>query len=254
MYSLLLLDDEDEIRNGLKNYFPWQTIGFQVAADFGCAADAIGYLRDHSVDAILTDIRMPDMDGIAFIRRIREMQNHVPIVVLSGYRDFDYAQQVMALGVKHYMVKPTHHSKLTETFLNIRQELDAKNALEQSAPAAEADGPNDLIHEIKRFIRSHLETASLDGVAFHFRMNANYLSSYFHQKTREKFSDYLLRIRMKEAARLLQETDQPVSDISRQVGYMASNSFTRSFRAFFSVTPKDYRKLNVRAGQKDERL
>lgn len=240
VYRLVIVDDEYEIRNGLCSYFPWAQVGFEVAADFGTAAQTLSYLQEQPVDAVMTDIRMPDMDGLEMIRQIRLRGLRIPIVVVSGYREFDYAQQAMASGVRHYLVKPTRRQRIMEVYEQIRAELDAEHP-----PAAQsARGESgDMIRRIRKYIEIHYQDATLGSIAAYVKMNPYYLSSFYHQQTGEKLSDYLLAIRMKQAAQLLKNTPMRIQEIGARVGYTTPNSFSRSFHQFFGMTPKDYRAL-----------
>ena len=101
MYTMIVVDDEMEIRRGFCTYFPWQEIGFEIRADFKSAQEAEEYLKEHQTDVLVTDIRMRGMSGIELIEAVRNAGVNMEIVVISGYRDFDYAQRV-----RHYLVKP----------------------------------------------------------------------------------------------------------------------------------------------------
>lgn len=128
MYTMIVVDDEMEIRRGFCTYFPWQEIGFEIRADFKSAQEAEEYLKEHQTDVLVTDIRMRGMSGIELIEAVRNAGVNMEIVVISGYRDFDYAQQVMKMRVRHYLVKPMKYAQIMEVFTEIRQELDAKTA------------------------------------------------------------------------------------------------------------------------------
>lgn len=252
MYSLVIVDDEREIRKGFCNYFPWSEIGFKIVADYESAQEADEYLREHPVDVLVTDIRMQGMSGLELIESLRKRQDKTKVVVISGYRDFEYARQAMKLGVRHYLVKPVKFSQISEVFGEICKELDMERAQQKEAEApAEnvdahpADGqPNEIIRRVKSYVHKHYEDATLESAAKSVKMNPYYLSSYFHQQTNEKFSDYLIRVRMREAARLLTRTSMQIQEVAQRVGYTTANSFSRSFRQYYNVTPKEYRLHN----------
>ena len=245
MYRLMIVDDEYEIRNGLRSYFPWDHVGFEVAADFGSAAEALAYLREQPVDAVLTDVRMPDMDGLEMIRAIRRRGLNMPIVVVSGYREFDYAQQAMACGVRHYVVKPTRTQNLIDVFTQVRKELDEAAApLRSAQPERQGADSTDVVRRIQQYIAIHVQDATLASIADYVRMNPYYLSSFYHQQTGEKLSDYLFGVRMQRAGQLLRETDERIAQIAQEVGYTTSNSFSRGFSQYYGMTPREYRTMN----------
>lgn len=189
MYTMIVVDDEMEIRRGFCTYFPWQEIGFEIRADFKSAQEAEEYLKEHQTDVLVTDIRMRGMSGIELIEAVRNAGVNMEIVVISGYRDFDYAQQVMKMRVRHYLVKPMKYAQIMEVFTEIRQELDAKNGVQnreevkpiQEKTEATKNETNEVIRRVKNYIYDHMEDVTLELAAESVRMNPQYLSSYFHQ-------------------------------------------------------------------------
>lgn len=247
MYKLILVDDEIEIRNGLKNYFPWHDIGFEVVGTFGNAQQALNYIAQNDVDVVLTDIKMPVMDGIELIRRIKELNADIECILLSGYKEFEYAKSAMELGVKNYIVKPTKYQQLCEVFTKLHMELDRKTLSGQNKPE-ESDDSKDanakLIEKVKSFVNQNYKELTLEKTAEHVRLNPYYLSSFFHQHTGEKFYDFVLRIKMKKASELLRKTNKKIYEISEMVGYTNANSFSRTFKNYYNLNPKEYRSIH----------
>ena len=243
MYQMIVIDDEDEIRNGICNYFPWDQVGFQVAADFARASQALAYLSHHDADVILTDIRMPNINGIELIEAIRKKGFENPIVVLSGYAEFEYAKKVMAFGVRHYILKPARFQEIKKAFDMVRQELDEMQSLQArpAAPTALPEKASGIIDACKAYMETEYKTATLNSIAESVHMNPTYLSSLFHQQTGTKLYDYLLNVRMQKAAALLSSSDMSIQEISDAVGYIIANSFTRIFRQQFGISPTEYR-------------
>ena len=101
MYQLVIVEDDYQIRNGLSRFFPWQQLGFQMAGSFENGKDALEFLRQNRIDVVLTDIRMPVMDGLTLAETLKREDICVTIVVISAYRDFDYARRAVNLGIRH---------------------------------------------------------------------------------------------------------------------------------------------------------
>ncbi|MEG2316963.1 MAG: response regulator, partial [Clostridia bacterium] len=95
MYRLILCEDDFQIRSGLEHFFPWQQIGFELCACFENGKQALEYLRRQPADVVLTDIRMPVMDGLALARAMRQEKLPTRVVIISAYRDFEYAREAM---------------------------------------------------------------------------------------------------------------------------------------------------------------
>jgi len=111
----------------------WDNIGFELAATFEDGREAIAYLQENSVDVVLTDIRMRDISGLEVAQYVHEYLPHVKVVIISGYREFDYAKQAVEYNVVHYLVKPTQFDEVENIFKQIKAELDKEKTLEQES-------------------------------------------------------------------------------------------------------------------------
>ncbi|UKS27892.1 response regulator [Paenibacillus sp. HWE-109] len=124
MYKLIIVDDEERIRNGLKKFINWAGLGFDCVADFEDGADAMQYLQHHETDVVLTDIRMAQLSGIELARYVFEQRPRVKVVINSGYAQFEYAKRAIEYKVEHYLIKPTNVDEMRQVFTNIRTALD----------------------------------------------------------------------------------------------------------------------------------
>ena len=104
--KVFLVDDEIAIRENLRNSFPWEEKGYQLVGEAPDGEMALPMLRDLNADILLTDIRMPFMDGIKLCEEVQRTMPWVERIILSGYDDFSYAQKAISLGVKEYLLKP----------------------------------------------------------------------------------------------------------------------------------------------------
>ncbi|MBO9605111.1 MAG: response regulator [Paenibacillaceae bacterium] len=139
MYHLIIVDDEIEIRDGLAA-FAWETLGIVPEGKFAHGLDALQYVSAHPVDIVLTDIRMPFMDGVELMEQLRRRHPYVQVVVLSGYNDFDYAKKALQNGAADYLLKPTSFAALADTFRRLTAKLDAGKQEEQRKAALERKG------------------------------------------------------------------------------------------------------------------
>ena len=235
MLRLIIIDDEREIRYGLENYFPWAEFDMEVCGSFSNAREAIDYVRKEHVDVVLTDIRMPGMSGIEMITELKKIDPEIRFVVISGYRDFSYAVECMKLGVKDYLLKPAKYEDLKKTFLSISQDAHSKR------DRSDEDAGLSPIERTKKYINSNLKEASLEGAANYVQMNQYYLSFLFHDQTGERFIDYIQRVRMEKAKKLLEEGSMSANDIAVSIGYTNANSFSRAFKNYYGLTPKEFK-------------
>ena len=132
MYTLLLVDDEELEREGMEKLIPWEEYGIRLAGTARNGEEGFEIARDIHPDLILTDIKMPLLDGIGMIRKIREEQLETEIVVLSGYGEYEFTSQAMELGVRHYILKPVEEEKIREIMQKAIRELEMKRNQHQA--------------------------------------------------------------------------------------------------------------------------
>lgn len=124
LYRILLADDEEEVRKGIIRKINWEQVGFEVAGDAENGQDALEKIEQLKPDVVMTDIRMPYMDGLALSAKIRQKYPSIKILIFSGYDDFEYAQQAIKLNVTEYILKPVNGEELTEILNRVRENLD----------------------------------------------------------------------------------------------------------------------------------
>lgn len=131
MYRLIIADDEALIRAGLFYRNDWNAMGFEVTAMLEDGSDVLKFLEEQRVDVLLTDICMYQVSGLEVANVIREKYPWMKVVLLSGYREFEYAKEAMHCGVYEYLLKPIDYDKLKEVFAGIKKELDKTQHEEQ---------------------------------------------------------------------------------------------------------------------------
>lgn len=128
MYKVFLVDDEIVIREGIRNNFPWDESGFVLCGEAPDGEIALPMILDLKPDILVTDIRMPFMDGLTLAKKVAQSMPWISIVILSGYDDFEYARQSISLGVKEYMLKPVTAQKLGEVLEGIAVKIAQQRA------------------------------------------------------------------------------------------------------------------------------
>ena len=106
LYRVLLADDEEEIREGIRRKIDWERLGFKLAGSAANGMDALELAEQLRPDVVLTDIKMPYMDGLELCRRLRQLLPASKMVVFSGFDDFEYARQAVGMNVYEYILKP----------------------------------------------------------------------------------------------------------------------------------------------------
>lgn len=244
MFSLIIVDDEEYMTASLKKYITQYHSDLHVVATFNSAEDTLNYLHSASVDIIITDIRMPHMDGLEMLRYVRELLPDAHILVISGYSEFEYAKKACSFGVNDYLLKPIDHQELSNDLDAIVKQLSrtrAEHPSPKAQPAAQ-DTDDSVVQHAKSYIRAHYaDNLSRETVANAVYLDSAYFSRLFKQKTGMSFIEFLTAVRMEKAIELL-STQMSITDIATAVGYLHRNRFIANFRKYSGYTPNDYRR------------
>lgn len=245
MLRLVIVEDESNIRECLENLFPWSSLGISVAAALPNGREAFQFLSSQPADILLTDIRLPGMTGLELVQLLREQQNMIPVIILTGYRQFHYAQQAIRFQVSDFLLKPIKYEELTAAVLRIKEQLipppETAGRETDEESYEDATYHERLIANAKRYILEHLTDASLEGAAVSVSLSPGYFSRLFHKVTGMTFSDYLTGRRMEKAAEHLRSLQYKTYEIALMVGYDNPKNFTRAFKQYYHVTPREFR-------------
>lgn len=124
LYRIMLVDDEEEVRKAIIRKMNWEQLGFVMVGDAENGQDALEKLEQMEPDVVMTDIRMPYMDGLTLTEKIREKYPSVKILIFSGYDDFEYAQRAIKLNAAEYILKPVNGEELSSILKRIKSNLD----------------------------------------------------------------------------------------------------------------------------------
>lgn len=250
MFTALIVEDEPLMREYLMRqltaiHSQWQTSG--------CARDgveALAMLKEKRYDLVITDIKMPRMDGLELAGYIHANQPDTDIIILTGYGEFDYARAAVRAHAADYLLKPLQDAELHDALNRLAMKrMDGRNTPPtvdvQEPPAAQAasDDPSILVQRARAYVRAHFsEPLSLNEVADTLCVNPAYLSSIFKSERGESYSKFVLRLRMERAVLLLQTyAAGKIGDIAAEVGYSSTKHFYAVFKDYFGMTPNEYR-------------
>lgn len=231
--TVLLVDDEPLVRSNLRYALGRLTVPTRIVGEADNGEDALAMYHAKLPDVIVTDIRMPQMDGLELIERIRRTDQATRIIIVSGYADFEYARRAMGRDVTHYLLKPVKAAELETALVDCASGLRPKYGEEI---LSESD-------QVVAYVQAHhAEPLTLDLLAERFSFHPKYLSSLIKNKVGVGFTDFLVQLRIKQAAELLTRTGLDIKIIAARVGYVDPQYFHRVFKKTTGRTPAQFRR------------
>lgn len=245
MYKVLLIDDEQWVLEDLKYIIDWESHGYTIHDVARNTREARRSITKCQPDLIICDIRMPNENGIDFLRHLRNSGNDVYLIFLTALSEFSCAKEAVNLNAFSYLLKPVEGDALEEELEKVKKALVHRNKVESLVKFVDSKMGNDsdIITMMKKdILERYSEKLQLNDYAKEHYMNASYLSQLFKQDTGQSFTNYVLHIRLTKAEQLLRETPLSISDISESVGYTDYGHFSKLFKKYKGVSPKSYRK------------
>lgn len=126
MFKILITEDEKSLLDKMVNNIDWQGYGYQIFQAVN-GLEALSILQDEDIDILVTDIQMPGLDGIELVNKLRENYRDIKVLIISGHAEFEYAQQLIRLGVNEYLLKPFRSQRLLEAVNEIRDSISMEN-------------------------------------------------------------------------------------------------------------------------------
>lgn len=244
MYQVVLIDDEALILEGLKKVVSWERYGCQVVGTAYDAQSGGSLIRELHPDILFTDIRMPGQNGLTMLAGLRSEFPNMQVTVMTGYRDFAYAQEAIRLGVTRFLLKPTKMAEINEAL----EAMTAKLAEQHAAPPEEEEKPQErgagsfLVDSAMEYMRAHYqEKLTLQEVADCCYVSQWHLSKLLNKYMEMSFYDILNSIRIENAKKLLENPMLKIGQIGEMVGYTDAAHFTRTFKKLEGINANEYR-------------
>ncbi|SCY85030.1 two component transcriptional regulator, AraC family [Paenibacillus polysaccharolyticus] len=250
--TILIVDDEPRTREGIRKTLEIWSAGKNRIQTVASGVEAREWLASQPADLLITDVRMPELSGLSLVEAIQHFPGKPAVLIMSGYADFNYAQQAIKLGVVDYLLKPIDKEQLLQTvqkalFLHEQQRriqamqdivdpklVDIRERREQQ--------DNTPIGEALAYIETHLgEPMTMRELADSLHLNSSYFSVLFKEQVGLNFSEYLMRKRVQRAKELLVQTNLPISEIAERVGYQTDKYFIKVFKSLENISPSKYR-------------
>jgi YesN/AraC family two-component response regulator len=181
------------------------------------------------------------MSGLEMLMEMRQKKLKTKIVFFSAHENFHFAQEALELGASHYLLKSSSHNELIRVLSKLKIELDTQNQAPPLWADADLSYNEKIISLIKNYTKEHYKDISLENLTNVVHMNSDYISKFFKKYTNMNFSDYVTKIRMLKAAQLLDDVRYKTYEVSEIVGYSNAFNFTRAFKNYFGISPREYK-------------
>ncbi len=264
MYKVIIIDDEPIIVEGLTKSIPWQRWNCEVVGSALNGIEGLAIIDQLRPDIVITDISMPQMDGLAMIASLKSQYETIEITILTGYRDFEYAQQAVRLGVTRLLLKPSKMDELEEAIegmtanlkrhpavddvyrrmeAGLQQDTEDGDAEEKDAAGAvRSEAGSFIVKNAMTYIREHYkEKLTLSEVADKTYVSQWHLSKLLNKHMEQSFSEILNTVRIEEAKKLLEDPALRIGDIADEVGFLDMAHFSRVFKKICGISANEYR-------------
>lgn len=247
MYDVVLIDDEEIIVKGLSNAFPWKEYACKVTGSASDGQEGLRVIHRLQPQLLITDIRMPNLDGLNMIAALGSEFPNLKIIVLTAYRNFDYAQQAIRLGVHRYLLKPSRMEELHEAVKSATEDLkqhEVKHNQEkqEALPSTDNEASSLIVQKALAYLDDNfVSPLTLDDVAQKVYVSQWHLSKLINRHTGKSFFELINDRRIQSAKDLLQKPELRVSDVALMVGYQDTAHFCRIFKKLTGKSPMVYR-------------
>lgn len=245
--KVIVADDERLIANNIAHRIEQTNAAFEVVARAGTGAEALELAREMLPDVVFSDIKMPEMDGIELISRLRALNPAILCVIVSGYNDFEYTRGAIRNSAVDYLLKPVNPDELKQLLGQLEATMLARE--QQIVPRREAS-PAELVDNVLIYLRENYDKPiDFSAIADMQAISSSYLTRLFHDRVGTSPSKYLTDYRMSMARKLLVDSQLSVKEIAERVGYPDPFHFSKSFKNLFGVSPAQYREGKTESGE-----
>ncbi len=245
MYRVVLIDDEKIIVDGLTRVIKWADYNCEVVGAAYDAAGGAALIRRLKPHIVFTDIKMPDQDGLTMLAGLKSEFPEMQIAVLTGYRDFNYAQEAIKLGVTRFLLKPSKMDELHEALSAMKERLDKlppDAAAGEDEPCLDRHAGSFIVNQATAYIEEHYaQKLTLQEVADKCYVSQWHLSKLINKYTGNTFYELLNNVRIEKAKALLNDPKLKIGDIVDMVGYSDAAHFSRVFKRIVGVSANEYR-------------
>lgn len=248
-YKYLVAEDEGLIRKNLIKKVASLNLPLTLAGEASNGKDAIALVEQNCPDLVITDIRMPQCDGLELVEYLYKNHPGIKKIIISGFDEFSYAQTAIRFEVRDYLIKPVTVEALSESLQKILITMGTESA-ELAAYKTENSrlDQESICGLLVKYLQENFQKdISFQELAERFGFTPEYLGKIFKKYTEETPSRYLTKIRMNEAKRLLSGgAELEIQKVGELVGYKDGFYFSRAFKNYTGIQPSEFRSQSER--------
>ena len=228
MWKVAAADDEAYLRTALKKLMNWEKMGCELIRVVNNGRELLQCVEEEHPDIVITDIRMPEIDGLEVCRQLYEKYPETQTIILSAYTDFEYARTAIRYDVADYVLK-----------LSVLEELPP--AVEKVTRKLQKQKKESLYDQVQEYIeKNYSKKITLNDIAEELHANSSYLSRLYKKESGQNLFDVILKKRIEKAKVYMETTDRKIYEISQSVGFDDTGYFSRIFKRYTGVSPKEY--------------
>lgn len=244
MLRVLVVEDEEMIRKGIVLTVDWAALDCVVVGEAANGEEALDAVEKYSPSLIITDLKMPIMDGIEMLTRLRERGCDAYVIILTAYDSFTYAQSALRLGAVDFLLKPFRDGELEQAIMTLQKRLEKKSNQEELLPTAQAKKGSKSRYVVAAidFIAENYNDPdlSVSQIAENLGVSEGHLSHIFKRETDYTILNHITRYRINRAMKLLKENGVKVYEVAEMVGYRDITHFSATFKKLVGISPSEY--------------
>lgn len=244
-YSVIIAEDEELLLHSLAKKIDNMEVNFEVVGKAQTGVQAYEFVKKLSPDLVITDIRMPEMDGITLLQKIRDNYPLVDFMITSGYSDFEYAKSAIHLQVTEYLLKPVDPDELLNALLKLKSkyEIQQNSFADIFNSSISYNTTMQIASTLKDYlIKNYNQDINFNLIANSMNYSPSYLTKIFCQYYGCSPSKYLISLRIQRAQHLLlHNPNLSIKQIGESIGYEDQGYFSRIFKKQTGQSPLEFR-------------
>lgn len=244
-YTVVVAEDEELLLNSLIQKIENMDLDFEVIGKAQTGAQAFDLVKDLAPDLLISDIKMPVVDGITLLENVHDKYPYIKTIIISGFSDFEFARRAIKINVSEYLLKPIDPGELYSALLHIKTKLDIEQSTYSDIfnDAMTRNTPEQIAKALREYINGNYnEDINLNLIAHGMNYSAAYLTKLFCVQYEITPSKYMISLRISRAKYLLSHNQElSIKQIGEIIGYHEQGYFSRIFKKYTGISPLEYR-------------